>query len=154
MMELGSKRRILLAILRILSHEELHGYGITEKLEEIYGIKKPSSGVIYPILSILRNKGFIDIVREEERDKKIYRITDRGTKFLEENREEVRKVEKTLRNLGRFYRMGGKELYETVHELVKNIDSIDEKNLKEAEKVIKETALRIKLLMLQGEMNE
>lgn len=52
-MEFGNRKRILLAILRILSHEELHGYGIAEKLEEIYGIKKNqaqvSSTQFYPV---------------------------------------------------------------------------------------------------------
>lgn len=59
-----------------------------------------------------------------------------------------------MRALGRFYRMGGKEMFEVIHELVKNIDSIDEENLKEAEKTIKDAALKIKLLMLHDEMDE
>ena len=45
-------------------------------------------------------------------------------------------------------------MFEVIHELVKNIDSIDEENLKEAEKTIKDAALKIKLLMLHDEMDE
>ncbi len=147
-------KKMHLIILNMLRNEELHGYGIAERMEEIYGIKKPGSSVIYPLLARLKEEGLIDIAREEKRDKKIYGITGRGIKYLRSRKNELKEAEKMMRNAGKFYRMGGEELIDALHELMKNMEEIGEREMKEAENVIKEAALKIKLLLLRGEMNE
>ena len=43
----------MLIILDALRDEKLHGYTLAEKIARIYGIEKPSSGLIYPLLSRL-----------------------------------------------------------------------------------------------------
>lgn len=150
----GERKKLYLIILNIIRKGDIHGYAIAEKLEKTYGIKKPGSSVIYPLLAKLREDGFIDVVREGKRDKKIYRITSKGLKFLKERKEEIKEAERVLRAAGKFYRMGGDELLEALHEFVKSMDSLDEGQVKKIERLLKETAIKIKLALLRGEMNE
>jgi len=125
-----------LIILDILKDSELHGYGISEKIDEIYGVGKPSSGIVYPTLSFLKKKGLIKICAEGERDKKIYSITPEGIKYLEEKSEELEKAKTLLRNLGTFYSLGGKVIIKDIENLIKNIHKMSEKERKRIEKIL------------------
>jgi DNA-binding PadR family transcriptional regulator len=87
-----------LIILALLSDNPSHGYDIIKQIEQhSSGIYSPSPGMVYPALTYLEETGYA--ASESEGAKKLYRITESGTKYLNENRAEV---EETLDQLARF----------------------------------------------------
>src|SRR5208282_4097464 len=74
-----------LIILALLSEKPRHGYEIIKQIEEhSSGAYSPSPGMVYPALTYLEEGGFA--TSELEGTKKLYRITEAGTKHLNENR--------------------------------------------------------------------
>jgi len=145
---------MLLIVLDALKDEELHGYKIAEKIEETYGIEKPSSGLIYPILSKLKREGFVEVCKRGEREKKIYRITEKGLRYLEEMKEEVNRIKSTLKKLGEFHKLGGHELMDSIHQIIKNMDQLDEEKKKEISHLMKDFAKKIRFIVEFGGLNE
>jgi DNA-binding PadR family transcriptional regulator len=89
-----------LIILALLSEKPRHGYEIIKQIEEhSSGTYSPSPGMVYPALTYLEEMGYA--ASESDGAKKLYRITDAGTKHLNENRTSV---EETLDQLARFGR--------------------------------------------------
>ena len=132
------KEGLKLIILDILKDSELHGYGISEKIKEIYGIDKPSSGIIYPALSILKRRGFIKICAKGRREKKVYSITPKGLNYLEEKKDELERAKIILRNLGDFYSLGGREIIKDIEWLVKNLHELDSSQREKISKILRE----------------
>ncbi len=73
-------------IFNVLSHEELHGYAIMNRLQEIPGLGI-SEGSLYPLLSRLRLHGLLAVRRIEDSPggpvRKIYGLTPRGRQVLD-----------------------------------------------------------------------
>ena len=89
-----------LIILALLSEKPRHGYEIIKAIEEhSSGIYSPSPGMVYPALTYLEELGYT--ASESEGTKKLYRITEAGTAYLNENRASV---EETLEQLARYGR--------------------------------------------------
>jgi len=153
---LEEKRRggMRFVILDILRDEELHGYGIAEKIEKIYGIEKPSSGLIYPILSKLKDEKLVEVCRRGDRDKKIYHITEKGLRYLEEHREELNDVKSILHNLGEFHRLGGHELMDTMHYLLKQMDEMSDEKKRRISEAIKEFTKKLRFIIDFSDINE
>jgi DNA-binding PadR family transcriptional regulator len=97
MLASGDLRLIILAL---LSEKPRHGYEIIKAIEEhSSGIYSPSPGMVYPALTYLEELGYT--ASESEGTKKLYRITEEGTAYLNEHRASV---EETLEQLARFGR--------------------------------------------------
>ncbi len=148
------KKPLGLVILDILSNEELHGYGIAERIEEIYGVKRPSSSMIYPLLSELKKKEFVKIAEKGKREKKIYKITEQGKKYLKEHEEELKEAKELMCALGKFHRMGGYELMNSIKLLIENMHEIDNERKEKIEKEIRSCTRKIKILIEFGESDE
>jgi DNA-binding PadR family transcriptional regulator len=75
-------------ILKQLRDKPKHGYEIMKDLaEQMHGCYSPSPGTVYPTLQWLEDEG---LVRSRDVDgKKVYEITDAGSKFLEEHKDVV-----------------------------------------------------------------
>ncbi|MHA1409021.1 MAG: helix-turn-helix transcriptional regulator [Candidatus Odinarchaeia archaeon] len=75
-------------VLKLLSEEQLSGSEIMEKIEEeTDGRWRPSPGSIYPLLSLLQDRGYIreiPLIQNILDGKKRYELTKIGTEFLEE----------------------------------------------------------------------
>jgi len=68
-------------VLKIISQRPIHGYDIIHEIEvKTHGHWVPSPGSVYPVLDWLENRRFISM--EEIERKKVYTITDEGTKAL------------------------------------------------------------------------
>ena len=139
-----------LLILYLLDKEELHGYALMQKLEEIFVYYKPSSGVIYPTLQSLKRSRYIEIVKAED-DKKLYRITDKGREYLKENDVKLKKIFSHIEAVKGFHELGGKELKESIKLVIKNFQNLNDKQKEELEKILKETAKRINLIIFGGD---
>jgi DNA-binding PadR family transcriptional regulator len=59
-----------------------HGYDLIKEIEKQVG-KKPSTGQIYPFLNLLLENKLIRTIEKGDREKKIYHLTPKGTKFVE-----------------------------------------------------------------------
>ena len=73
-------------ILQYLKEKPSYGYEIIRALEErFHGFYVPSPGTIYPTLQMLEEMGYVSAVEQE--GKKVYTITDKGSKYLIEQKE-------------------------------------------------------------------
>ncbi len=78
-------------ILRVLSRGELHGWGITTKLEQLSkSALQVDEGSLYPSLYRMEDKGWIEAewrLTENNRRAKYYSLTRAGRKQLEKEQE-------------------------------------------------------------------
>lgn len=93
-------------ILKLIETEDMYGYRMIEELEKksnnVFTLK---AGTLYPILHGLEQQGMItayDSVSEEGRQRRYYRITEKGRKLLYEKKEEWETYAKAVKNV-----MGG-----------------------------------------------
>ena len=92
-----SKGDLKYVILDLLKEKPRYGYEIIRALEErSHGFYTPSPGVVYPTLQMLEEMGYASAT---ERDgKKIYTITEEGSKFLAEQKDFTDEVKSHMRN--------------------------------------------------------
>ena len=93
-------------ILKLLSDRPMHGYEIMGEVEKrSNGLWRPSAGSIYPSLMWLEDKGLIEEVssEEKERGKKAYRITEKGRSVLKESMKHVEEISNRISCLGAFW---------------------------------------------------
>ena len=77
--------------------EEMHGYGITQKVKEITdGEVIITAGTMYGSLSKMEKDGLLYFVREEEK-RKLYYITELGREILQL---EIDRIKRLYRNIG------------------------------------------------------
>ncbi|MBX3738456.1 MAG: PadR family transcriptional regulator [Candidatus Didemnitutus sp.] len=80
-----------LLILRVLSRGELHGWGITQRLEQLSkSALQVDEGSLYPSLYRMEDKGWIEAEwgqTENNRRAKYYSLTRAGRKQLEKEQE-------------------------------------------------------------------
>ena len=83
-------------ILELIAEKPCHGYEVMGALEErVGGFYAPSPGAVYPTLQMLDDMGCVTVT---ERDgKRVYQITDEGTRFLAEREEVVHGIHERLR---------------------------------------------------------
>ncbi len=140
-----------LLVLKLLEEGPMHGYGIMAELEKRYGIPPhPSPGTIYPILSSLRRTGLIEVAGEGRRDKKLYRITEKGKEYLREHEYEVKEVLELAEKFREFARLGGRELAEVLREAFNSINKLSEEQKKALAREFAEFTKRVRLILLGG----
>jgi transcriptional regulator len=78
-------------VLRVLSRGELHGWGITSKLEHLSkSALQVDEGSLYPALYRMEDKGWIEAewkMTEKNRRAKYYSLTRAGRRQLEDSQE-------------------------------------------------------------------
>ena len=71
------------ALLELLKERPKHGYEMMKELEaRMGGFYAPSAGAVYPTLQLLEDRGWV--TSEPVEGKKVYKITDEGSKALDE----------------------------------------------------------------------
>src|SRR6476660_7922476 len=77
-----------LLILKIVALGPLHGYAISQRLQQIsQDVIQVTQGTLYPVLHRLENRGWLAAEwkrSETGRDSKIYRLTRQGRRALEQ----------------------------------------------------------------------
>ncbi len=80
-----------LLVLRVLARGELHGWGITQRLEQLsQSALRVDEGSLYPALYRMEDKGWIEAewrVTENNRRAKYYSLTRAGRRQLEKEQE-------------------------------------------------------------------
>ena len=87
-----------LVVLGLIAEEPRHGYDIIKALEARFqGAYSPSPGAIYPMLQMLEEADLV--VSEADGNKRLYRITDQGRAWLEENRADLDRINEQMQHV-------------------------------------------------------
>ncbi len=87
------------AVLRRLADEPRHGYDLIKLLQEqSRGVYKPSPGMIYPMLSLLEDQGYLSVTTDG--NKRLYALTPQGREFLAQNLGLAVAIDERLATLG------------------------------------------------------
>ena len=88
-------------ILLLLSREPTHGYGLMEGLEKHCG-EKVDVGDLYRTLRRMEHDGWVNSAwdrKENQRDKRIYTITEEGRAFLKHAVASLRQTDELIHHL-------------------------------------------------------
>ena len=89
MFEQGDLRFLILSL---IAEKSSYGYELIKNIEErTGGAYAPSPGVVYPLLTMLEEMGFVTLSAEDG-GKKLYAITDDGKAELEKNKETLEHI--------------------------------------------------------------
>ncbi|MEM3745530.1 MAG: PadR family transcriptional regulator [Candidatus Bathyarchaeia archaeon] len=144
-------------VLWLLKDKPMSGSEIMDEIErETHGFWKPSPGSIYPLLAWLQDKGYIKEVPSGEVGVKRYTITEQGLKLLEERAKIEEKMRRIIFFAPRFMWFIPSmrrivELHGSLEKIIKAIvdlgealeEKFDEQTLKEAHRILNETAEKI-----------
>jgi DNA-binding PadR family transcriptional regulator len=146
----GPRRRVFdggelrLVLLRLIGDEPRHGYDLIRAIEaRTGGAYAPSPGVVYPTLTMLGDMGQI-AEQPDQSARKIFAVTEEGTRLLDEKAAEIAdlmarldalgvvrertdggSIRRAIHNLRAVLanRLGGEDVApETLHEIVALID--------------------------------
>ncbi|WLR43083.1 PadR family transcriptional regulator [Bacillus carboniphilus] len=95
------KGHLEMCVLAILSNKKSYGYEIMKELEE-HQLKLKGVGSIYPILTKLKDKGWVDVSREWSEAGKArvyYKINSQGEKYLQVKMDEWKELQKDIQGL-------------------------------------------------------
>lgn len=82
-------------VLKHIALQPRHGYDLIKLLQEQSGgFYTPSPGMIYPMLSMLEDLGYVSV--SAEGNKKLYTLTGQGRDFLQQNQAMVAAVEEQI----------------------------------------------------------
>ncbi|WP_459201706.1 PadR family transcriptional regulator [Methanococcus sp. CF] len=144
------KELIKILILKFLEKEPIHGYLLISKISETTGISV-SPSMVYPILSNLKTLGLVEVEKTEDRGKKIYRLTESGFSFLNENRAKVEYCMKKSEALYYFHSGGGNELKKAVHLAFEEFMNMDDEKRKKIGEIMQKCAKDIRYLIEYGD---
>lgn len=136
-----------LLILELLRKEPLHGYALMNKLQEMIGVHKPGSSMIYPKLANLKLSGYLEIIGRENRDKKIYKITKKGIEYLENHQEKLNAILKKIKIFNEFLELGGKEFQKTFKKIIEKFDKLSDKQKKKLSEAMRNSAKEINYII-------
>jgi len=84
-------------VLQFLNEQPMHGYQIIGKIRKSFGVYFGPS-TIYPLLGSLEKKGYVssDWNMENERPRKVYRLTSEGQNLLDFTENSLNLIVKTI----------------------------------------------------------
>jgi DNA-binding PadR family transcriptional regulator len=117
-------------VLQLIAEKPRHGYDIIKEIEQqIGGGYSPSPGVIYPLLSMLQDQGYVSVTPDG--NKNLHTITPEGKAFLEENRAVVDAIQERMSAKGRG---GTQDLRHTIRELLILMQGLRRRSLTEEQR--------------------
>ncbi len=95
-----------LVLLRLIGDQPRHGYDLIRAIEErTGGAYAPSPGVVYPTLTMLADMGQIE-EQASEGNRKLFAVTEDGSRLLTEKAEEIAALMARLAALGEMRERG------------------------------------------------
>ncbi len=135
-LERGDLRFLVLLLLR---KKSMHGYGLMKAIsEDLHYV--PSPGVIYPMLQMFLDMGYVKVT--EENGRKTYSITNEGIKYLEDNHAAVRRIEESHGHMDRF--LLRKEILETNRLMLLNYPYLSQNKIEKIQDIIREMCAKIR----------
>jgi DNA-binding PadR family transcriptional regulator len=112
-------------VLQMIAEKPRHGYEIIKEIEEqIGGGYSPSPGVIYPLLAMLQDQGFVTVTQDG--NKNLHTITPEGKAFLDENRAFVDAIRERMAAKGKG---GTRDIRHSIRELLLMMHNLRRKGL-------------------------
>jgi len=147
MKDVGKTHKLL--ILYHLKEKPLHGYALMEDIARRWG-KKPSAGLVYPILSELKDEGLVEVIGVGRREKKVYKITKKGLRYLRKNRERMDEIQRRFAIFKEFSSMGAEELRDALHHAFLRFEDLNEEQKKKLGNLIRKAAMEIRYIVEFG----
>ena len=95
-----------LVILQLIAEKPSYGYELIKTIaERLSGVYSPSAGVVYPTLTMLEEEGFVTVASTEGA-KKLYSITEDGSKDLKSNQHQVDAIFDRIAKVGTAFGRG------------------------------------------------
>ena len=136
-------------ILIALSQKPVHGYALIQEIGKTY--QRPvSAGIVYPTLHELEDAGLV--VSEEKDGKRIYSITEGGSKHLGENEDVVSRLkagQEYAGKVGQFSFM--RDLRDVQAMIMMNADYIDSEKMERIEAILAETKRKVAATVFESE---
>lgn len=139
--EVGAVHKLL--VLYYLKEKPLHGYALIKEIALSCG-KRPSAGLIYPILAELKEEGLVEIIGVGRRDKKVYKITKKGLKYLKRNEEKLGEIQRRFSIMKEFSSLGVEELRDALHHAFLRFEDLDEEQKNKLRNLIRMVATEIR----------
>lgn len=132
-------------LLDVLKDKPMHGYEIMKVVNDKYGGSyTPSPGIVYPTLQMSEDLGYV--TSKAENGKRIYSITDDGTRFLVEKKPVLEDV---LRRRQRLFRGPRADLHREAQRLGRVLftsmtrGEVTEAKAKEISRILADAAQKI-----------
>lgn len=95
-----------LVILHLVAEKPSYGYEIIKAIEQrMDGAYAPSPGVVYPTLTMLEEEGYATVASTES-NKKLYTVTEAGTKLLQASQETLKAIFGRMEKAGKAFGRG------------------------------------------------
>jgi len=100
-----------LALLSLIGDGPKHGYELMKQLESRSGgMYRASAGSVYPTLQQIEDEGLA--VSEQSSGKRVYRITEAGTREIEDEADAIRRIWRRADEWGDWRGVAGPEVWE------------------------------------------
>ncbi len=142
------KGYLKLLVLHIVSKAPSHGYSIMGKISEMLGSEPPSPGALYPLLLSLERQGLVSSKVEGKR--KVYSLTEKGSRYLEENSKELEKTLAFAKRIKKFNEVGGSELKNVAKLVFENVPSLSPSQEKELRKIMEDLKKKVQRVIYGG----
>ena len=134
------------AVLEALSEKPMHGYALIQEMESIYH-RPISAGIVYPTLQELQDMQLI--ASQEKGGKKVYTITVKGSKYIQENMAVVSRIREEKVHavrIGQFDFLA--DLHEIHTAITMNAESIDERKSEKLREIISEAKKNVAAVLI------
>ncbi|MEM0005976.1 MAG: PadR family transcriptional regulator [Ignisphaera sp.] len=131
-------------VLRILVEGPMHGYGIMKRVREITGFV-PSPGHIYLLLRKLEREGLVEVSLSYigGRRVKIYRLSDRGREFLEDNKDLLKQFDVYVERFRKAREIELHKLFKTIHSIFESLDRIPSDKMEAIKEAVNDFIKRV-----------
>jgi DNA-binding PadR family transcriptional regulator len=135
-----------IVVLKALSERPMHGYEVIKEISDMFGgVYAPSAGVVYPTLQWLEDESLVESSLEGE--KKVYRISEAGKKFLSDGRQALDRLMEFRKKIPQErieLVKAGRDLQRT---MMMSFPGISGTKAKEATKILNEAQSKLERLM-------
>ncbi len=108
---LFQRGELRLALLSLIGDGPKHGYELMKQLENRSGgMYRASAGSVYPTLQQIEDEGLA--VSEQSNGKRVYRITEEGTREIESEADAIRRIWRRADEWGDWRGASGPEVWE------------------------------------------
>ncbi|MEM1682725.1 MAG: PadR family transcriptional regulator [Ignisphaera sp.] len=124
-------------VLKLLVERPLHGYEIMKRINEITGFV-PSPGHIYMLLKKLEKEDLVDVTVTYFGGRRIrlYKLSEKGRKFLEDNKDLVNRVDTYVERFRRAKEIELHKLLKVAYNIFESLDRMSNEKIEYLRNVI------------------
>ncbi|ADV64925.1 PadR family transcriptional regulator [Desulfurococcus mucosus] len=136
---------IELLILDMARENGFHGYYLLKKIREETGLPV-NPGLIYPLLRGMVRKGLLKAEESFEKGRRrvLFRITEEGRRYLDENKQDLEEARRYLERLRLARETGLIRLLATLGNLFERLDRLTSSQLDTVKKLVEDLEQRLR----------